>query len=676
MTNSNLKQAVHALRNKDRKTALKIIVNHLKANPNSEQGWLLMGYATPTIEKKIKSFNRVLKINPNNEKAQRLLKQASLKKTISTSENPKIVTSSKPIKKPDYLVIGAIASVVLALITGTTVGIRNWLQTNSPDPQAVAFAATETNFPTLTHTASPTSTITPTPTTPPTPTSTPIPTADIANLQQIGDQISMAKNYQGLTQYEDAISLWNQVIEDNPYFSDAYFNRGVSYYLLSKNQSNHKEAVTSADQAIEDINKAIEMGPSRGEYLRIRAEITNHIGLFGNSVENQVIQANTAIEDNILALKMGSGKHYTTQLIGMDLVTLHQCDDAEDYANRIANEIGELWIYDSSLVSLYTFIYLCQENYEDAYTFNNQGLLLTSYNDSCLCYLKYLILYEMGDLEKAQDKIRFWNPATPYYKSLYYYLNALIEYDLGNSDFAVELLDTGYAISEMDHGLRWYVLGLLENDNGNRNTAMGLLKQAQTSLHPSLYPQIQKEITKLLKQLGGNEYDFESLFFEYQVDYQDIPPVSIDYYTGPALVSISGETIYPFSVNYKGTGYIYIQNQVEYFSFSNLFLEGLDQVDSLSLHIDLDPSMRSIIYSYQIYLYDLELDVWVEIKEIEVGINEIPSPEKHVDQNGKIYLQLKNSNSGLTMLFNNIGFSLEGINGYGESILVGFLPED
>jgi hypothetical protein len=72
-----LKLGVQAARAGDYKTAQTYFIRVVQANPNSEKGWLYLGRCMTDPEKRITCYQRVLRINPSNQDAQKALSTLS-----------------------------------------------------------------------------------------------------------------------------------------------------------------------------------------------------------------------------------------------------------------------------------------------------------------------------------------------------------------------------------------------------------------------------------------------------------------------------------------------------------------------------------------------------------------------------------------------------------------------
>lgn len=74
-TKEMLVKAIQLLKEDNGKSAAPLLAQVLKAEPELEQGWYLLGMALDDEAKKRRAFKQALKINPNNEKAQRQLEK-------------------------------------------------------------------------------------------------------------------------------------------------------------------------------------------------------------------------------------------------------------------------------------------------------------------------------------------------------------------------------------------------------------------------------------------------------------------------------------------------------------------------------------------------------------------------------------------------------------------------
>ena len=80
--------------------------------------------------------------------------------------------------------------------------------------------------------------------------------------------------------YQQAIKDYNKVIELNPQYAKTYYNRGVTYGSFGNYQ-----------QAIKDYNKAIELNPQDAEAYYNRGATYGKLGNYQQDIENSKIAA-------------------------------------------------------------------------------------------------------------------------------------------------------------------------------------------------------------------------------------------------------------------------------------------------------------------------------------------------------------------------------------------------
>ena len=171
-----LQEAKDLLHAKQPEQATQVLITYLKTNPDSEEAWFLLSYAIPDRDKKIKSLERALQINPDHNRAQeRLQKLQSPSKYQSTigTQSPSAKTKGKS---------NTVRNILVGFIVLTILGVcifGGWLVTQSldlilpvnsppevaqhPETQPTSTPTPEAS-PTIISTSTPVPTITPTPT--------------------------------------------------------------------------------------------------------------------------------------------------------------------------------------------------------------------------------------------------------------------------------------------------------------------------------------------------------------------------------------------------------------------------------------------------------------------------------------------------------------------------------
>jgi tetratricopeptide (TPR) repeat protein len=65
-----------------------------------------------------------------------------------------------------------------------------------------------------------------------------------------------------LENYDEAVKSYSTYIQQNPKIAEAYYWRAYSYYKLKQPQ-----------QALNDVNKALEMDPKNEDYLKFKKDV-------------------------------------------------------------------------------------------------------------------------------------------------------------------------------------------------------------------------------------------------------------------------------------------------------------------------------------------------------------------------------------------------------------------
>ncbi|MBI5964578.1 MAG: hypothetical protein HY863_13955 [Chloroflexi bacterium] len=115
-----LKQADYTFQRGNRELAKKYLSELLTEYPNEESAWMLLARVVEEKERKIECYERVIKINPNNNEAKiGIIRLQSPDKTLPLHSI--IHNSPRPVSKPvKNAMRGAFAAVALLLVFGTT----------------------------------------------------------------------------------------------------------------------------------------------------------------------------------------------------------------------------------------------------------------------------------------------------------------------------------------------------------------------------------------------------------------------------------------------------------------------------------------------------------------------------------------------------------------------------
>lgn len=96
---SKLREAVEKIRAGDRESGRRLLIEILRADPQNEQAWLWLAITFRDPEKRRESLERVLKLNPDNQQAKKLLQKLD---EIQQSKESEPVKESQPSATPAF----------------------------------------------------------------------------------------------------------------------------------------------------------------------------------------------------------------------------------------------------------------------------------------------------------------------------------------------------------------------------------------------------------------------------------------------------------------------------------------------------------------------------------------------------------------------------------------------
>ncbi len=301
--------------------------------------------------------------------------------------------------------------------------------------------------------------------------------------------------------YDQAIPLWNEVIQQAPSLDYAYYQRATCYYDLLPKE--HDETTYSEYNrlALDDMDKAISLSPHNGDYYAFRHDVL--ISMADQEVYFVNRQALTRIaHDNILAaIALGPSKDflYNDRVAAADLIDLDQCDQGLAQTQAIQDRTS---LQDSSITGLYRFegeAYACLGQLDKAVQAMDASTQNSNYLDEKI-YLKAAYLYQSGKLDEALSVLNETLTTKPTFMGYRYYLRALIYYEKDEIALATSDLETGSKYTWGRSALYAYVNGRMALDKGDRAEGIRLLQEAEATVDHNfntLRTRIQLELANL-----------------------------------------------------------------------------------------------------------------------------------------------------------------------------------
>jgi tetratricopeptide (TPR) repeat protein len=275
--------------------------------------------------------------------------------------------------------------------------------------------------------------------------------------------------------YQDAIQGFDQFIQNNPQYADAYANRGLAYAYLQ-----------DYDQALQDFNKAIELNPNDTAALGNRGNTYSELGKHQLAIQDfgRVItldpndaraysnrgRAYTNLQDYSRALKdiekaIDLSPNYALAYFNLGIAHLRLED--YDHAIKDFDKVVDLTPNSSDAYYNRGLSYYYLKNYDRAIQDFDIASGLAP-NDADIYYYRGLVYAYQKDEEHAiwnYDKAIQIDPSDP----LVYYNRGLTYADLKDYERAIEdfnrAIELGLNFTETYYcrGLAYYYLGDFDN---------------------------------------------------------------------------------------------------------------------------------------------------------------------------------------------------------------------
>jgi tetratricopeptide (TPR) repeat protein len=664
MENEIFREGVAAAKAGDRVAALKRFQEFVKQNPESEDGWLALGYCLDNPKLKEYCYKKVLSLNPDNETAKSLLTQLNR----SQKSDPEVKQPSEQQKKSTvipnnqlpqkrlskssffgfflgFFVVGGLLFLLVTSYPPTV--IDEFIRAIIPSPrvyeqssQATETAPAEMILP---------PTWTPILLTGTTGVQTPTPPSSLSLTQRFinnNEKIGLAFQHVMDENYAEAILLWDQIIEAIPEYAHAYYGRGVSYLRLTDNQRFLGEYRENSGRAYADLTKAIELDPYNGDYYRLRVDaIDKLIGISEFRVDSEPL-VHIALEDTLQAYLLGNYNPWETRAVGVALTNAGYCEEALDYFLRLTEERENNGEEPSPTINeRIGNAYLCLGEYQKALEYNTLAISLVKEEDPPISMeqknmKRVLILTALKRYREALEINNDVIEKNPYYRGDRYYIRALVYYKLGKPDLAYEDLNFGSTQTWGQYTIRAYVLGLLALDEGDKENGLYWLQIAEASLSKVYLPHLYAHTLEEIHKLGGTLlHPTPTPSPTSAVTPTPIPVIADHVYftpTPPAPLFYK-----PDLANYTGTGIIYMDPGGELILlFRPTGYYDFHQIEGLTVNLSCQHLGKSTLLEFSLFQLDGSVGETINLLK---GENVVLNPKKYVDSAGYFHARLTNS---------------------------------
>jgi tetratricopeptide (TPR) repeat protein len=689
MTNKELlKQGIAAVKAGDKSKAQALMARLVKADPDSEQGWLILGHCLSDPIKREYCFQKVLKINPSNQVAKRFLDELYAAKP---KPQALVVEPAKNREASGNIFVRARASVAsffaragnwqsagIGFALGSLfVGLPLLLIFRSLQPPALfdRVALFVVNQPLLIgvgdlqETEIVLSNSTATAALTATPASTPVltPTAifNIRFQDTFGD-ILQAQRYMENKDYAQAVLMWDAVIEVIPEYAEAYFQRGLAYYGLTFNQRVESEFLANLEQSYLDMTHAIELDPNNGDYYYERAGLLKVIA----GAEEFLIYGypwyEKSFEDTLKAIDLGTSYEFANRSPGFDLINLGRCEEALDFFTELQAAQAPDAPASAGINTGFAESYLCLGQYQRALDHIEAAIEIRT--SAPRIWTRLHILYNLGRYNQIIEELTESIEQTAAYGGGRYYFRAAAYYELGQTELALEDLAIGAGNTWGRYWFNAYVLGQLALDEGDEDGALYWLQLAEASIAPERFPDLHADLLEEIAALGGEPLfsDEDAIGIEPAIAFEEVPVIPDHIYVTPTP---SSQVLSAELANYLGTGVMYLKGG----DFPALLFRpaGTNQISEvISLIIKVEggqPGQESTLQASY-----LSLDGgWGGFETLIWGENEIRNPQRYVDSQGYIYIAIRNFGTA-PQLITNMSIRLVAVDQNGVQKVYGF----
>ncbi len=400
-------------------------------------------------------------------------------------------------------VAGTLAGLLLVALVVTLISLPRG--TAGPAaPQMVPTAGVAGAVPAIT--LPPTWTPPPPPTPFPTRTPTHLPTVDIT--QTVASQtLRMMMDFEsadtqgGQPAASQTIAELDLAVIARQNDPDAYFQRGRAYEQLAAASMIESVYVEDLTQGLRDLDKAINLNSTRGEYFEYRGFIYWDQAKIAKYRVDRDRLLKIALDNMQIAARLTPhGIGAQTNVLSL-MGELGQCQEALDLEQKL--EKSGAYSPDQVLNFNYHMarLDLCAGKYAEALVNVDKAIQLNGINcDSSQA--RAIILYNAGRKDEALAAMDTCLKTWPYWRGERYYWRALMNYDRGQKDPVPQDLETGARNTWSREGIYAYIQARQALDGGDRKHGIELLQYAEASMNiyadgPALLEKVRKELAVL-----------------------------------------------------------------------------------------------------------------------------------------------------------------------------------
>jgi tetratricopeptide (TPR) repeat protein len=464
----------------------------IKTDPNNAAGWLNLGKCVAEPEKKKYCFQRAASIHPGDvQVAQALaaMEQAAVPAPAKAAEipipdkSPQKTGRKKNIPGFRFLWLAAVSLMVCLAGFAAVVLFSKAFQGPAALPAVLTHPTdSSTLAQTLQRTRPPSSTFIPTRTRRPTWTPYATPTLPEFSL--------LYNSFDGQAAPTDT--------PPGPLDAVGYYQR-AEQELNTRAIGGEEDYLAIINQSLADVDQAIALYPTAGDYYSLRSDIYDTLGLLaGNNLDAQHLYDLALVNSN-RAVALGTSDVAPLQAVLINLIFSNQCQKALDMDKQIIAKMSKSNDYLGGYLKVESQAYACLDNPSQALSDINASM----YNNENMdikneLKMKYLVM--LGRYDEALPIVnKLICDCGVGYR---YFWRAAIYYGSGKKDKVQNELDTGYGRTWMMGGIFPMVEAQLALDNDDKQDAIQELQEAENTFPPDENP-LRAKAHAMLAALGA-----------------------------------------------------------------------------------------------------------------------------------------------------------------------------
>ena len=501
-------------------------------------------------------------------------------------------------------------------------------------------------------TPTPSPTIAPSPTPAPARQATPQPTLALRQIDPV--EVALQRLWAG--NYQAAIEIWNEVLQEDPYNPQARYWRAYTYLQMTRGLFFQGEVIGYSLVALADADLAIALAPEpNGDYYLARSWAFENLGLAAFYRVDSDRYTEVALENMRVGISLPHSEPLVIYApVGL-LLRLGRCDEALQELDRLDQERGANLAPSPNLAYYRGLGLMCKGRYQeamDAFTVASRA-----YYDCEYEYQQAVAAYQLGRVDEALNRITLMLRGCPTIDGYRYYLRGLIYYELGNAAGASRDLERG-ALETWDfRGLKAYVEARMLADEGRREEAIERMQQAELTFERTRGPFLDR-IRRELAALGGKPVVREALS---SPPATPIPPLPTDHPTPPPILRVlHNQGSGPLEIAPGRTLMLHFRGPAG-FTFSSARI----------LHVYLVSEQTSEGPELEMQLFHPSRQWWEDFKP-RWGRNTIAAPDRFFYGSGDLFIRLHNPGEN-SLAIDDVGLEMSVISDHGESETWSFL---